>query len=317
VASLSSRELRRTVERSTVAANVTAGWLVSTYYTLTAELPQGTSPVLFWITSIVSSGVLAGTFAFIGLRFSRRRFQPMLDWIDEGRPPTDEERRYVMQAPVAVAILVMTFWALTGVPIAITDWLMDGTPAEAAKAYTGSILGGLFAAGLSYFLTERGLRPLFALVLEGQAAPARAFIGVRSRLLLTWLLGSGVPLLAIVLTPLARETRAEYPLMVPIVFLAVIGAAGGIAITSAASRSIAEPLDQLRNGMDRVRQGRPRRGGASRQRRRAGRAGGGLQRHGARAAGSAAAAGPLRPPRRRRGRPPCHRAGHRPRRGST
>ena len=76
-------------------------------------------------------------------------------------------------------------------------------------------------------------------------------MGVGPRLLLAWLVGSGIPLLVIVATPLVAAD-ADLPVTVPMVFLAAAGFVSGFLLIGAAARSIGEPLRGVRHALQRV-----------------------------------------------------------------
>jgi adenylate cyclase len=76
--------------------------------------------------------------------------------------------------------------------------------------------------------------------------------GIRLRLLLTWSVGSGVPLLAMALVLFLDGN--EIPAYA-LAMLALVGLAAGFIATVASARSLAEPLDDLRNALARVRGG--------------------------------------------------------------
>jgi adenylate cyclase len=78
---------------------------------------------------------------------------------------------------------------------------------------------------------------------------------VRSRLMLIWVLGSGVPFAGIILGPTARTDAFDNALIVPIIVLAVIGLVVGLLLTSISARSVTDPLDELRQGLERVESG--------------------------------------------------------------
>ena len=57
-------------------------------------------------------------------------------------------------------------------------------------------LGGETTSALSYLFCERTIRPGTALALQARA-PTRPTLGVRSRLVIAWSLGTAVPMLSI------------------------------------------------------------------------------------------------------------------------
>src|SRR5699024_7883001 len=103
-------------------------------------------------------------------------------------------------------------------------------------------VGGLFTVGLTYLATEWVARPVMTLALD--VAPpiaGRLPTTVLARLLITWALASGMPLLAVlaVATPphFGNQSGTSSLLVLPIIGL-VIGAAA----TALLARAVATPL---------------------------------------------------------------------------
>ena len=99
----------------------------------------------------------------------------------------------------------MTFlrWAL-GVPLfALPD--LDYSWHFALEVAVAVSLAGLSATAAVYLAAEWVLRPAFALALAPEAPPDARSLGIGPRLLLTWLLCSGVPIVMLALIPVARD----------------------------------------------------------------------------------------------------------------
>ena len=118
------------------------------------------------------------------------------------------------------------------------------------RVVEGTLIGGVTTCALAYLLIERSFRPLFAHVLDGMPDRRPRTPGIRMRLLLTWAIGSGVPLLAMALVLFldGDEIRPE-----ALAMLSLVGLAAGFIATVASARSVAEPLDGLRRALARVR----------------------------------------------------------------
>jgi adenylate cyclase len=243
---------RRSVERSIIArllvANAIAGAVVTTYLVLAAHLPPGVSRVRNFavIATIFTLGLVL--MSVVAVRLARRLLLPPLSWVDE-RPPTSTEADLVLALPRRIATFQLPFWCVAALGTALGQ-LANPDP-KPLFAFVGVLQGGFFAAAIGYLLAERLLRPYLAIALEHAAPSARSSVGVGPRLLLAWLVGSGIPLIVIVATPLVASD-ADLPVTVPMVFLAVAGFISGLLLTGAAARSIGEPLRAVRYGLQRV-----------------------------------------------------------------
>src|SRR3954454_17167968 len=119
-----------------------------------------------------------------------------------------------------------------------------------------TLLGGVVVGAVSFLVIERVCRPVFALALAGEAPARRTTIGVRPRLLLTWALGSGVPLLLVAFLPFdARHADIRTNIAGAVVVLSVFGLVLGLITTVITAMSLANPLAEVRRALARVQEG--------------------------------------------------------------
>ena len=126
-----------------------------------------------------------------------------------------------------------------------------------AGTMLGILLAGLSTAAVTFLLSERTLRPVFARVLEGMPSSQHdsAALGTGPRLLVSWALGSGVALVAIIVAFLGRADARGGDLVVPVLFLVLAGLAAGGILVWAAARSISDPVERVRAALERVEEG--------------------------------------------------------------
>jgi adenylate cyclase len=112
------------------------------------------------------------------------------------------------------------------------------------------LLGGISTCGLTYLAAERILRPVNTVAFE-DGAPAGCYVpGVKSRLLIAWAVGTGIPLVGVLLMGLDRHGRQ---LSIPgLVFLACVGVLTGTLAILFAAKSIADPIESVRSAMGAV-----------------------------------------------------------------
>jgi class 3 adenylate cyclase len=246
----SARALERSLIARLVVANTIAGVVVTTYFALTSHLPPGASRVAnFAITAgtFVGANLLLSVFA---IRRAKRMLVPAALWIEEHRTPTLPERVAVLDLPRRIALFPLPYWILAAAGTAVGQMIFATDPKPLFTAF-GTLEGGLFACAMGFLLAERALRPFLAIVLEEDDTHRSPPVGISPRLLLAWLLGSGMPLLGIVTTPIVAS-NADLPVTVPMVFLAAAAFVSGFMLTAAAARSIGEPMRALRSALDRV-----------------------------------------------------------------
>ena len=246
----SARALERSLVARLVVANTIAGVVVTTYFALTAHLPPGASRVAnFAITAgtFVGANLLMSVFA---IRRARRMLVPAALWIDEHRTPTLPERAAVLDLPRRIALFPLPYWLLAAAGTAIGQLVFAPDPKPFFTVF-GTLEGGLFACAMGFLLAERALRPFLAIVLEADDTHRGPPVGISPRLLLAWLVGSGLPLIGIATTPLVAS-NADLPVTVPMVFLAAAAFVSGFMLTGAAARSIGEPMRALRLALETV-----------------------------------------------------------------
>jgi adenylate cyclase len=192
-------------------------------------------------------------FSFFGCGLlSGRAFQPIREWVADGRSATDSERTYVVGHPLRQAVLNFVFWMgseIVFIPINARYGLL----ADSDVAVT-ILMGAITTCGLTYLLAERILRPINALAFA-EGLPEHPFVpGVKSRLLLAWGIGTGIPLIGVVLMAVDHGGR---PISVGgLAFLGCAGLFSGAVATLFAAKSIADPVESVTAALADVEAGR-------------------------------------------------------------
>ncbi|HEX2039484.1 MAG TPA: adenylate/guanylate cyclase domain-containing protein [Acidimicrobiales bacterium] len=198
--------------------------------------------VAYWLV-ILPIGYVAG----------RRLLWSATCWLDEHRPPTEEERRDTLRTPWRFLGLVLAFWLGAPVVFGSLNLVVLGNPWSIVVRNTiGTLLGALTTGALTFLLVERALRPVVALALHGTPPPGTRALGIRPRLIVSWALGSGIPFVAIAMT-VSHTHGADVRLAVA--FLACAGMVGGGLVLFAAADSVSTPLEHLRGAVRQVEQG--------------------------------------------------------------
>lgn len=237
-------------------ANV-AGATVAFVYLSFISPPQPTPAHSEQFLYMLVAPVYVVLAALAGYEIAKRTFRPVGVWLEADRVPTDDERALVLSLPWRTAGLAVAGWlvaaALFGVVTATHHPVVF-----VAGTVLGILLAGLTTAAITFLLSERVMRPVFALALAGNPPSGPAPVGIlatRRRLLVSWALGSGVALVAIAVSFLGRGDSRGDDLIWPIVFLVIAGLFAGGVLIAAAARSIAEPIDRVRTAVERVEEG--------------------------------------------------------------
>lgn len=181
---------------------------------------------------------------------------PQLSWFMKAVPASPAQRRSIQMMPLQQAGSALLTWAV-GAVIYIPIGL-GGTAVEFVVFGSAFLMAGTSAGCLSYLFVERVSRPLVAIALR-DGVLGRSILGVRERLLAVWIVFCAVPLLGIIAISIGRATgwlpESSMAIDTPIVVLAVFCLLGGIRATVLVSRSITDPLREIRTGMEQVQSG--------------------------------------------------------------
>ncbi|HEY1827840.1 MAG TPA: adenylate/guanylate cyclase domain-containing protein [Acidimicrobiales bacterium] len=170
-------------------------------------------------------------------------------WAVEGGKASEEDRMDLVRIPVRAALVILAVVIVFTVGLGVIS-LAVGYPIRSNLGVDADLLlSGFTYALIVYLQTERALRPLYALALTDSTVPDRRFVGVRPRLYITWLLGSVTPLVFIIAIPLRSNTGDQLPVLVPAIYMAILGIVLGLMTTLLAGRSVSEPIAQVRVGM--------------------------------------------------------------------
>ena len=240
-----------------MAANAVGGTLAYVYLGFIAP-PQPPPPKseLFLYLGVAPVYFLVAV--AVGQQLAKRNVRPVERWLEEGRPPTDEERALVLRLPWRAAGLTGLGWLIAALVFGAQTATHHPVPYVAGVAL-GIVLAGLTTAGATFLLVERALRPVFALALAGaipgSGAAATRTLRTAPRLLVSWALGSGVALLAIAVAFLGRGDSRGDELIGPVVFLVVAGLFAGGTLIAATAQTVSNPIDRLRTAVGRVEEG--------------------------------------------------------------
>jgi adenylate cyclase len=255
---LAGRHLFRTLHRRVLAANALGAIVAYVYLTVVAppQPPPRESEAVLYLGIAPAYFLLA---AVVAHHVARRTIRRVQCWLAEDRPPTDEERALVLTFPWRAAGLTASGWMLAAVVFGVQT-ATHHPAVYVAGVVLGILLAGLTTTGTTFLLVERALRPLFALALArsepaGAGSATTRTLRTVPRLLVAWALGSGVAMLAIAAAFLGRGDSRGEDLAGPVLFLVVAGLFAGGLLTAVTARSIADPVDCLREAVERVEQG--------------------------------------------------------------
>lgn len=209
-----------------------------------------------WANVPVIAVVLAG-FAAVYTRIRVRHTNDALCWLRQERAPDERELRLTLGLPTYHVKLDAIGWSLSAIGFGLFNGLVFSWGLGAVVAAT-IWFGGETVCGLGYLLYERALRPVTAQALAARPTGATVAPGVRLRLAMAWLLGTGVPLIGVLVLGVigaAGWTQHSQYVGAAVLFLAVLATCTGFLSTVLAAGAIADPLRAVRKGLERITRG--------------------------------------------------------------
>lgn len=167
---------------------------------------------------------------------------------------TVSTRRALIRTPIRLGLLQTTVWLLAALVMVIVN---RDLPWLAATMGVCIVLGGVVTATVVYWSCARILRPYVAPILTEFPPTRPQRPGLRMRAVSAWLVGSGVPMLTLLLVAFSALV-VDYPgdrLAVVVLVLVALGVASGLFATTFTAATTADPIDEVRRGMQRVRSG--------------------------------------------------------------
>ncbi|HYH31427.1 MAG TPA: adenylate/guanylate cyclase domain-containing protein [Pseudonocardia sp.] len=237
-----------------VVANVVGAVVV---FVLAAwVLPEGplTDPGRVRTLNVLVFGVYLLLAVPVGLVWGGRRFR-----LRRGEADAEQrrERRMVLYGPLRLVTVQGALWATAVVVFVLLN--LPYSVRLATSVGETILLGGITTCALSYLLSERILRRTAARVLAARPPrPRRGLPGVVVRSLLFWALGTGVPVVGLMLTAVSTLVYDDVPagrLAVIVLAIGGVALAAGLLVTVGAARAVADPVNAVRRAMRRVEHG--------------------------------------------------------------
>lgn len=199
------------------------------------------------ILSIVA--VTGAAMALVSRRQSQRAFAPVAAWLDRGGPPTSAEQEALLDQPRRQANGTLAYWACGGVIAAVNYlWMFEPDVQTAALVALGLTVLGAHAAGFTYLLTERSLRPAAGLAMSSTPPGRLTMLSVRNRFLMAFLLGPGVTIVGVAMV-LGMRTGLRTDLAPAVWPIVVLGAIDGYVLVALAAASVTKPVEEVRAAM--------------------------------------------------------------------
>jgi adenylate cyclase len=192
----------------------------------------------------------------LGLAWERRRSRRLWHWLGEGRAPDTAERDMTLREPMGWAVPPAALWGGAALVLAAVE--STHSLHHAVDVGLTVILGGVTTCALTYLVGERTLRPAIRRALAAGAPERAVGPGVAARLIMAWVLATGVPLLglaALGVGALSGDFDEIEPLAAGVLSLAIAALVAGLLAIVLVAGSLATSLGAMRRALSQVRGG--------------------------------------------------------------
>lgn len=238
-----------------IVANVIGIGVASLVVLVAFPAPDVFDPRVRWITFIVAPAYIAAALV-IGIFWATRRVIRNVRWAIEERTPTREDQLNTFFAPWRLTRVLLVLWG--GGTILLTTLFGLENVRFIPKFLLGISFSGIVVSASCYLFTEFALRPVAAQALEAGPPPKRFAAGIMGRTMLVWILGSGVPVLGILLAAVITLTLRDVTptqFTVAVIILAAFALIFGFILMWILSWLTATPVRVVRAALNRVEHG--------------------------------------------------------------
>ncbi len=243
------------------AAGLACGHLIGSADAAAIVIPlhgqyAGLAQAYFSRSSLITAAVIValGTAAVAGGGVAN--LVPVLRWFVGGRQPNADQRHSAMRLLTRQSMILAVVWAVSGLTYLALNLI--GVKALWLPTLLSVVFGGSAAASLSLLLTQRSLRPIMLAATQGTEGLVVA-PSVLTRLVGMWLLGSGLPCLAIAGLVLTRSNgwiiQKTGSVEMPILVVTLVAILIGLPVMIMTSRSISDPVREVVDAMAQVERG--------------------------------------------------------------
>jgi adenylate cyclase len=251
-----ARRIKVTLTVSLIAANLLGALIVAALGVLVLPLPdvedEGTARAI----NLGLAGAYLLVFMPVGSWWGLKRLRMARAWLEEDRPPTERERKVVLRGPRRIVVVHMFIWSLAGVVFGVLNATFS---LEAGIRVLGLVVfAGLVTCAFVYLISERQLRPAAARALVAGVGDRRLAPGITTRTLITWAMGSAVPILGLIGVAVSTLAEGDFTADELALLILVVGGAVlvfGVLALFLASRAVADPVVELRKAVHAVEEG--------------------------------------------------------------
>lgn len=238
-----------------VVANLIGIGIATLVILLVFPVPSVFAQPVRWITFGVAPAYIL-TALVVGVFWATRRVINNVRWAIEERTPSRKDQVNTFFAPWRLTRVLLILWGAGTLLLSLWYGLEDVN--YLPKVLLGISFPGIVVSACCYLFTEFALRPVAAQALEAGRPPRRLAEGVMGRTMVVWALGSGVPVLGILLAALITLTMqivSPTQFAIAVMVLAVFALVFGFISMWILSWLTATPVRVVRTALSRVERG--------------------------------------------------------------
>ncbi len=219
-------------------------------------LPGGDPTPAYGLALAIAAPVYIGVAVLVGAVVGTIACVRPLRWVMQGRRPSEHDRRTALRLSGRLTAIQGVLWSVAVVLFGVLSAAIQ--PAAALSATLSVAIAGTVVCTIAYLFSEYAFRPIVAKALSDGPLENVAGTGLQRRMVVFWFLGTAVPITGIVVTCIAAATFQ--PMSVGRLALVVLSLTGvilvfGLLVTVLDARAVVGPVESLREGADRIRDG--------------------------------------------------------------
>ncbi|WP_188547037.1 adenylate/guanylate cyclase domain-containing protein [Rhodococcoides trifolii] len=241
---------------SLLGANAIGLVVVLTLVSVVVPGPNVVTPREYWWVNFIMLPIYLALAFLIGLVYGTTRTVKGLRWAIEDREPTRREQVRTLAMPWRLTRVQILLWTVGSMLFTTAYGTIN--PGSIPKVAFTVVFGGITVCAFSYLLTEFALRPAAARALEAGDPRRIRMAGVMGRSLLSWLLGTGVPVIGLMIIAIAsfiRRDTSSTQFAVAILALGSVTIVFGFLLTFLGGLATTAPIKNVRSGMAAIEKG--------------------------------------------------------------
>lgn len=241
----------------TILVNTAGALVVFVLAMFVIPLPHLDNQSQVVIVNAVAVVAYLGITFVVSIKVGWAKYTARTRWLRDDRPPTEAEQRRVLREPARYVGIHALLWTTAAILFALLNIRYSGQLAQTVAVTV--LIGGLVSCASAFLMVIRIGRSVAARALAAGVPQRPVLPGITTHALLAWTLGTGAPLVGIMLiafgelTGFADVTDTEISVALLGLGAATIGA--GLIVVFLSARSVADPVLIVRDAMKRVEQG--------------------------------------------------------------